>query len=178
MNRSPALIVGNSNYVKRVIFPLEILPWPMTISALFHLMMNLLAFLVLQLIVDGHIYWTIVFFPLVIAPLILLSLGVSWALAALGVYFRDISQITGVLTTALLFTSTAIMPLSAVSPQNQWIFRLNPLSFIIDQCRVVALWGLAPDWMGLSQYGVCALVATYMGYSAFAATRKGFADVL
>lgn len=178
MNRAPQLIVGNSNYVKRVIFPLEILPWPMTFSALFHLMMNLLAFVVLQLLVDGRVYWTIIFFPLVMAPLILLSLGMSWALAALGVFFRDISQITGVLTTALLFTSTAIMPLSAVSPQNQWIFQLNPLSFIIDQCREVALWGHVPDWSGLSLYGLCALIVTYMGYSAFAATRKGFADVL
>lgn len=178
MNRSPTLIVGNANYVKRVIFPLEILPWPMTLSALFHLMMNLFAFVVLQLIADGQVYWTIVLFPLVIAPLVLLSLGVSWALAALGVYFRDINQITGVLTTALLFTSTAIMPLSAVSINNQWIFRLNPLSFIIDQCRAVALWGLTPDWTGLSLYGLCALIVAYMGYGAFAATRKGFADVL
>jgi len=178
MNRSPQLIVGNSNYVKRVIFPLEILPWPMVLSALFHLAMNLLAFIVLQIVLDGRVGWTVVLFPLTIAPLVLLSLGVSWALAALGVYFRDISQITGVLTTALLFTSTAIMPMTAVGPNVQWIFRLNPLTFIIDQSREVALWGRLPDWSGLGLYGIGALVVTYMGYSAFVATRRGFADVL
>jgi len=178
INRSPQLIVGNSNYVKRVIFPLEILPWPMVFSALFHLMMNLLAFIVLQIVLDGQVNWTIVLFPIVIAPLVLLSLGASWALAALGVYFRDISQITGVLTTALLFTSTAIMPMSAVGPKEQWIFRLNPLTFIIDQSREVALWGHLPDWSGLGIYGLGSLIVAYMGYGAFVATRKGFADVL
>jgi lipopolysaccharide transport system permease protein len=178
MNRSPQLIVGNSNYVKRVIFPLEILPWPMVLSALFHLMMNLLAFIVLQIVLDSQVNWTIVLFPVVIAPLVLLALGVAWALAALGVYFRDISQITGVLTTALLFTSTAIMPMSAVGLREQWIFQLNPLTFIIDQSREVALWGHLPDWSGLGLYGIAALIVAYMGYSAFMATRKGFADVL
>jgi lipopolysaccharide transport system permease protein len=178
INRSPQLIVSNSNYVKRVIFPLEILPWPMVFSALFHLMMNLLAFLVLQILLDGQVNWTIVLFPIIILPLVLLSLGVAWALAALGVYFRDISQITGVLTTALLFTSTAIMPMSAVGPKEQWIFRLNPLTFIIDQSREVTLWGRMPDWFGLGLYGLASLIVAYMGYGAFVATRRGFADVL
>jgi lipopolysaccharide transport system permease protein len=178
INRSPQLIVGNANYVKRVVFPLEILPWPMVFSALFHFAMNLLAFVILQIFLDGRVSWTIVLVPITMAPLVLLALGASWALAALGVYFRDVSQITGVLTTALLFTSTAIMPITAVGPREQWIFRLNPLTFIIDQSREVALWGQLPDWSGLGLYAIGALFVTYIGYSAFAATRRGFADVL
>ena len=178
ISRSPTLIVGNVNYVKRVIFPLEILPWPMALSALFHLFTNLLAFMVLQLILTGGLSWTIVFFPLVIAPLFILSIGIAWGLAALGVYFRDISQVTGVLTTALLFTSSAIVPVSAVPANVRWIFEINPLTFIIDQVRAIALWGNFPDWSGLGLYAIAAVVVAYMGYSGFTATRRGFADVL
>jgi len=178
INRAPLLVVGNVNYVKRVIFPLEILPWPMVLSALFHLFTNLLAFMVLQLALTGQLSWTIILFPLVIAPLFVLALGVAWGLAALGVYFRDISQMTGVLATALLFTSSAIVPLSAVGPEVRWIFEINPLTFIIDQVRAVALWGQLPDWSGLGLYAVASVIVAYMGFSAFASTRRGFADVL
>lgn len=178
VNRAPLLVAGNPNYVKRVIFPLEILPWPMVFSALFHLFTSLVAFLVLDAIFDRQMSFTIFFFPLTVLPLVILALGVSWALAALGVYFRDISQITGVLTTALLFTSTAIVPFSALSPNVRWLFQLNPLSFIIDQARAVTLWGSVPDWGGLALYTVCATAVAYLGYCAFIATRRGFADVL
>jgi lipopolysaccharide transport system permease protein len=178
VNRSPLLIASNPNYVKRVIFPLEVMPWPMVFSALFHLMTSLVAFIVLDAIFDQHLSWKIILFPVTVLPLVILSLGVSWVLASVGVYFRDISQITGVLTTALLFTSTAIVPVSAVSPNVRWLFELNPLSFIIDQARAVTLWGSMPDWSGLGLYALCALVVAYLGFAAFVATRRGFADVL
>ena len=178
INQSPRLIAANPNYVKRVIFPLEVMPWPMVFSALFHLMTNLVAFMVLDVIMDHHLAWTIILFPLTVLPLVILTLGIAWALAALGVYFRDISQITGVLATALLFTSTAIVPVSALSPKIQTLFMLNPLSFIIDEARKVTLWGVMPDWTGLGLYSLGALVVAYLGYSAFVATRRGFADVL
>jgi len=178
ISRAPTLIVHNPNYVKRVIFPLEVLPWPMVLSALFHLMTNLLAFLVLEIAVDHQFVWQVVLFPLTVAPLVILVLGLSWWLSALGVYFRDIGQITGVLVTALLFTSTAIMPISSVSPGVRWLFELNPLSFIIDQSREVALWGNMPDWAGLGLYALGAMVFTYLGFLVFMTARKGFADVL
>jgi lipopolysaccharide transport system permease protein len=82
------------------------------------------------------------------------------------------------LVTALLFTSTAIMPASSVAPEVRWLFALNPLSFIIDQSREVALWGHMPDWVGLGLYGLCALVFTYAGFAVFLTARRGFADVL
>lgn len=178
ISRSPQLVVGNPNYVKRVVFPLEILPWPMILSALFHLFANFLAFIILQLAIDHQLTWQVVLFPLTILPIVILSLGVAWWFAALGVYFRDIGQVTGVLVTALLFTSTAIMPLSAVSSNIRWIFVLNPLTFIIDQSREVTLWGRMPDWLGLGLYAVVAMIFAYLGYTVFAAVRRGFADVI
>jgi lipopolysaccharide transport system permease protein len=178
LSRSPHLITGNANFVKRVIFPLEILPWPMVASALFHTFMNFMVFLALHLVLDHTMTWTIVLLPLVMLPLVLLTLGVSWLLAALGVYLRDISQITGVLATAMLFLSTAMFPIEALPPQYRWLLIINPLTFIIDQARAVALWGHMPDWTGLGIYTLCALIVLYLGYTVFRLTRRGFADVI
>lgn len=178
LNRSPFLITGNVNFVKRVIFPLEILPWPMVASALFHAFMNVLVFIALHAFLDHKIVWTIVFLPLVMLPLVLFTLGVSWFLAAIGVYLRDVGQITGVLSTAMLFLSSAMFPLSALPQQYRWLLVLNPLTFIIDQARDVALWGRLPDWAGLGIYSGLSIFSVYLGYGVFRVTRRGFADVV
>lgn len=178
LNRSPVLITGNPNFVKRVIFPVDILPWPMLLSALFHMFMNVAVFLVLRLVMDGEFTWTIVLFPLVVLPLAVLALGVSWFLAAAGVYFRDIAQITGVLSMGLLFLSSAMMPVESVPDSYRWVFIANPLTFIIDQARNVMLWGRMPDWQGLGLYLLVAIAVMYLGRAWFMATRRGFADVL
>lgn len=176
--RAPQLVLGNPNFVKRVIFPLEILPWPMLLSALFHALMNLLVFLVLHLLRFGLPPWTIVLFPLVLLPLTLLCAGIGWLFASLGVYLRDIGQITGVLATALLFLSSAVVPVQTLPDSFRWVFELNPLTFIIDQAREVALWGNLPDWLGLASYTGAGLLFCYFAYAWFRATRPGFADVL
>jgi len=105
-------------------------------------------------------------------------LGVSWFLAALGVYLRDIGQITGVLATALLFLSPAMYPIEILPPQYRWMMMMNPLTFIMDQAREVTLWGHLPNWTGLGIYAACALLVMYLGYGAFRVTRRGFADVI
>lgn len=178
VTQAPRLVSGNPSYVKKVVFPLEVLPWPMVLSALFHLFMNLFAYIVLALAFGEGVGWTILLFPLVVAPLVVLALGISWILASLGVYFRDINQVTGALTTALLFTSTAIIPISAIPEDMRWLFLANPLSFIIDQARAVAIWGVQPDWLGLGVYALAAWLVCYAGHSLFRVTRRGFADVL
>lgn len=178
LNRSPELVVGNPNFVKRVIFPLEILPWPMVLSALFHALMNVVVFLVLRLAMDGDFTWTFVLLPVVMFPLVVLALGISWFLAALAVYFRDVRQVTGVLSMALLFLSSAMMPVASVPESYRWVFVFNPLTFIIDQARAVLLWGTMPDWAGLGAYLLVATAVLVLGWSWFRATRKGFADVL
>lgn len=178
LNRSPFLITGNVNFVKRVIFPLEILPWPMMVSALFHAFMNTIVFLLLHALLDHSLVWTTLLLPVVLFPLVLLTLGVSWLFAAIGVYLRDIGQITGVLSTAMLFLSSAMFPLDALPQQYRWLLVMNPLTFIIDQAREVMLWGKFPDWAGLGVYTTFALVAMYLGYGVFRLTRRGFADVV
>lgn len=177
-NKSVSLITSNPNFVKRVIFPLEILPWPMVISALFHVAMNLIVFVVLRLVMDGELAWTTILFPLVILPLGVLTMGIAWFTASAGVYFRDLNQITGLVAMAMLFLSSAMMPLESVPESYRWVFQVNPLSFIIDQAREVLLWGRMPDWAGLGVYLLISLGVFYLGYAWFAMTRRGFADVL
>lgn len=178
LNKSPFLISGNPNFVKRVIFPLEILPAPMVLSALFHVVMNTLVFIALRLVMDGAFTWQVILLPVVMLPLVILTLGVSWFLASMGVYLRDISQVTGILAMAMLFLSSAMMPLNSVPESYRWVFEINPLSFIIDQARNVMLWGVTPDWLGLLTYALASLVFAYVAYAWFMLTRKGFADVL
>jgi len=176
--RAPTLITSNVSYVKRVVFPLEVLPWQVILSALFHAVMNLVVFALLVITLEGSIDWTFFLVPLVFLPLIFICLGVSWLFSAIGVYLRDISQISGVLSTAMLFMSSALVPVKTLSPTYQAIFALNPLTFIIDQARQVTLSNQLPDWSGLFWYSVGGLLFMCIGYAWFMATRKGFADVL
>lgn len=176
--RSVQLIVGNANYVKKVVFPLELLVWSMTFSALFHLLINLGVLILLKLLWHGALPWTVLLLPLVLLPLVLLTVGLSLACASLGVYLRDIGQVAGVLATAMLFLSSAIVPITSVPEGYRWVFMLNPLTFMIDQCRDLVIWGRAPDWAGLGVYLAIALAVLMLGAFVFRKMRGGFADVL
>lgn len=178
MTRAPMLVVSNANLVKRIVFPLQVLPWTVMLSALFHALANALVFVVLNLALRGEIAPTLPLLPLVLVPLGIAALGVTWLLSALSVYLRDIAQVTGVLATALLFLSSAIVPVETLPADYQWLFRLNPLTFIIDQAREVAFWGRLPDWWGLGAYALGASAFAGVSYAVFQKLRRGFADVL
>lgn len=176
--RSANLVVGNPNFVKKIIFPLEILPWPLIVSAMFHAAMNFLVFVAFHWFVSGPVPVTFALLPLVLLPLALLMVGVCWFMCAISVYFRDIGQLTTPIATAMLFLSSAIVPIDSVPPRFQIVFQLNPITLIVDQARNVALWGRFPDWSALGIYTLIALAVAMVGYAFFQATRKGFADVL
>jgi lipopolysaccharide transport system permease protein len=178
LNRAPGIILGNVNYVKKVVFPLEILAVVSLGAALFHTLVSLLVLLAAFAMLNGFIHWTAVFAPLVLLPLMIMSLGFGWILSSLGVFVRDIGQLIGVFTTALLFLSPVFFPVSALpEPLQPWL-NLNPLTFIIEQTREVLIWGHLPDWKGLMLYLVGASVFAWLGFFWFQKTRKGFADVL
>lgn len=178
LNQSPGLIISNANYVKRVIFPLEILSIVSVASILFNAAMSVFVLLLMQLIFKGSLPFTIIFFPLVVLPIILLGLGASWFFSALGVYLRDIGQVLGFLTTILLFTSAIFFPISALPEQYQSILKLNPLVLIIEQSRSVLVYGNAPDWVASFILLMIGGLAAWIGYWWFQKTRKGFADVI
>jgi lipopolysaccharide transport system permease protein len=178
LNRAPSLILNNANYVKKVVFPLEILAVVSLGAALFHALVSLLVLLVAFAMLNGLIHWTAVFVPLVLMPLMILSLGFGWILSSLGVFVRDIEQVIGVFTTVLLFVSPVFFPVSAVPEQLRVWLHLNPLTFFIEQTREVLIWGHLPDWQGLALYFIGASVFAWLGFFWFQKTRKGFADVL
>lgn len=178
MSKAPNLVLGNASYVKKVVFPLEILTWSAVASAFFHMLITLTVLLIAQYLLLGRLPLTVLYFPLVIFPLVLVAAGVTWFFAALGVYYRDIGQITGLLATVLLFMSPALYPVSALPPSMQKLIYLNPLTFIIEQSRNVLMWGIAPDWSSLLKYFIGSVVLAYLGYYWFQLVRRGFADVV
>ena len=178
VNRAPLLIVANTNYVKRVVFPLEILPLVVLLSSLFHLAVSLLIWLLAAWWMLGRLPPTLLLLPLVLAPLALVTLGVCWMLASLGVFLRDVAQTVGVATTAMMFLAPVFFPMDALPEAYRWIVLANPLTFPIEQARAVAIWGLAPDWIGLGVYALVSVLVAKAGLWWFQKTRKGFADVL
>ena len=178
INRAPSLIISNVNYVKKVVFPLDMLPVISMGSALFHTLVSISILVFAFVLVNGYLPWTALYLPLVFAPLIILSLGLSWFLASIGVFMRDVSQTVGLLTTVLMFVSPIFYPLSALPQEFRGWIALSPVSFIIEQARAVLIFGLQPDWLGLIIYTLIALIIMWFGYAWFQKTRKGFADVL
>ena len=178
INRAPGLIVSNVNYVKKVRFPIEVLPVVAAGAALFHCVISLGVLLLAVAMFNGFLHWTVVFIPLVLLPLIILTIGLSWFLASLGVFLRDVSQSIGIITTVMLFLSPVFYPLTAVPERFRQVILMNPLTFIIEQARAVLIWGNLPNWSGLGIYTVSSMLVVWAGYAWFQKTRKGFADVL
>lgn len=176
--KAPELIVSNPNYVKKVIFPLEVLPWSTMISALFHLLISLIVLLVFYFYVHPVIHWTLILFPVVLLPLVILTLGISWFLAALGVFVRDMSQLMVLIITIALFLSPTFYPITNIPLPYRHILYLNPITYIIIQAREVVLFGRTPDWLGLLVYLVIAFIVATLGLGWFQKTRHAFADVL
>jgi lipopolysaccharide transport system permease protein len=178
VNRAPTLILSNVNYVKKVIFPLDILPVIALGSALFHAMVSLIVLFGFMIVFMDGIPLTALLLPVVLAPFLLMILGFGWFLASLGVFVRDIAQFLGTLVMALMFLSPVFFPSSALPTWIRPYLFLNPVALPIEQVRDVLIWGKRPDLVGLFVYAIIALVVAVLGYMWFQKTRKGFADVL
>lgn len=178
INRAPQLILNNASFVKKIIFPLEVLPWISLGSALFNASISLFILIIAQVILYGSIPLTALWMPLIILPFILLIMGGSWLLAATGVYLKDISQTTGILTSILLFVSPVFYSLAMLPENLRLIANLNPLTLIIDESRKVLLLGEPPNVWALGIYTLCSLLIAWFGFFIFQRTRKGFADVM
>lgn len=178
ISRAPGLILSNTNYVKKVVFPLEILPFVGLMSALFHASISLLVWLAAYALLFGIPHPTVFYVPLVLLPFCLFLMGLSWALASLGVFLRDVSQFIGVLTTALMFLSPIFYPVTAFPENYRYLLYLNPLTPVVEQMRDVLFWGKAPDFFMLAIYWIVTLGIASLGFAWFQKTRKGFADVL
>lgn len=179
INRSPTLMINNVSYVKRVVFPLQVLPVVTLLSALFHFAISLVVLILFITVVNHSLpVLGLLYLPLIVLPYVIFLAGISYLLAGLGVYLRDIGQLMGLVTTILLFLSPVFYPASMLPPRLQTLFMLNPLTLIIEQSRAVLLNSMAPRWDLLALYSLAALVVFAGGLWAFNQMRKGFADVL
>jgi lipopolysaccharide transport system permease protein len=178
VTRAPSLVLSNVNYVKKVVFPLEVLPVVSLGAALFHTTVSIAVWMIAYLILFGIPQPFALLLPALLLPLVFLILGLSWLLASLGVFLRDVAQFIGLFVTVLMFLSPIFYPVSALPPDFQQLFILNPLTPVIEQVRNVLIWNKPPDWGFYAVYlTVCAVVA-WLGFAWFQKTRKGFADVL
>jgi lipopolysaccharide transport system permease protein len=178
LNRAPTLIVSNANFVKKVIFPLEILPVVTVGASLFHGLISLVVLLIAFFLFNGYVHATALLVPLVFLPLLILATGMAWILSSLGVFLRDAGQTIGIVTMAMMFLAPVFYPVSALPEDIRPWLMLNPTTFIIEQARAVLIWGRLPNWWGLAAYSVISLLVAWLGYAWFQKTRKGFSDVL
>lgn len=178
VNRAPTLVLSNVNFVKKVIFPLEILPLVGLFNALFHALISFLIWFIVHGFFVGIPSISALFLPVIIIPFCFFLMGVSWFMAALGVYLRDISQITGIVTTALLFLSPIFYPASAFPEDIRWLLYINPITIIAEETRNVLFFGLLPNILSISVYWLASVLVAWLGFVFFQKTRRGFADVL
>lgn len=178
IGRAPGLMLENVSYIKKVVFPLEALGWVAVGGALFNVMVNLAVLLVAHVVLIGVPPWTVILVPLVFLPFAIMLVGGVWLLAALGVYVRDLRQVIGVLVTLLMFVSPIFYPVSALPEALRAYMYLNPLAYIIEQTRVVLLYGGLPDLAGLGFYALAGWAVAWVGYVWFTLTKRGFADVV
>jgi len=178
INRSPSLVLNNPNYVKKVVFPLEILPVVTLLSALFHGLISLGVWLLAYQVFFGLPRVTVIYLPLIVLPYLLFVLGLSWGLASLGVFLRDVSQFIGTIISVLMFMTPIFYPVTALPEEfRQWLY-LSPLTLVIEQTRDVIYWGKQPDFALLGIYTMVSVLIAWLGFAWFQKTRKGFADVL
>jgi lipopolysaccharide transport system permease protein len=178
INRSPMLVLQNANYVKKVVFPLELLPAVTLGSAAINLALSLVILAVGELWYGGGLPLTWVAVPVVLLPLLVLTYGVVFILSSLGVFIRDLAQLTGIITMLLMYLSPILFPVDMVPAAFRGWLSLNPLTFPVIQLREVTLNGHWPDWVGLGWYTLVALAVCTVGFWWFWRTKNGFADVV
>lgn len=178
ISRAPGLILANVNYVKKVVFPLEVLAWVSMGSALFHCAISLGVWLLAYLVLCGTPHWHVLLLPVVLLPLVFFVMGLSWVLCSLGVYVRDVGQIIGLVITVLMFLTPIFYPPSSLPAAYQPLMFMNPLTPPIEMARDLLYWGKLPNLNMLTLYAAGSLASAVLGFTWFQKTRKGFADVI
>ncbi len=178
INRAPSLVLNNPNYVKKVIFPLEILPIVSLFCALFHALISLCVWMLAHQFFLGPLPVTALYLPLIIFPFLLFVMGFSWGLASIGVFLRDVSQFIGTFVVVLMFMSPIFYPVTALPEEFRKLLFINPLTPFIEQSRDVLYWGKSPNFSLLGVYTLFSAIFSWIGFAWFQRTRKGFADVL
>ncbi|WP_462400136.1 ABC transporter permease [Desulfovibrio piger] len=178
VNGAAPSVLLNANLVKKVVFPLEILPIIHLSSAI---ILGTSWFLLLfagaaALGISFHL--SALFLPLLLLPVLLLALGVAFFVAASTVFVRDMPHLTAVLIQILFFMTPIFYPVEMVPVSLRWILALNPLASMVDEVRNAVLFGIWPDWGTFAWNMGLAFIICRLGLCWFLKTKKGFADVL
>lgn len=179
-NRGPTLVSSRPNLVRRVVFPLEILPVTVVCASMVTLAISTAIVLIVTLCATGRVPWTAVYLPAVCVPLVLLSLGATWFLSAVGVFVRDVRHIVTVCVQLLMFMTPLFYKIDRIPEQHvwlRWIVQNNPLSVIVENGRRTMLWGEEPEWMKLGVLTGIGFAAMMVGYAVFGVLRRSMADV-
>lgn len=176
--RAPVAISGNANYVKKLVFPLTVLPLVPVGAALFHAALSLLALLLVAALSGQAVHATALWAPVLLLPFVVGLCGLAWLLAALGVYLRDIAQLGALVATVFLFLSPIFYPVSTIPAKYQTLVGLNPLTFVVESLRAAIFDGVAPSPLPLLVYSAIAAAFAGLGLLLFRRLRPGFGDVL
>lgn len=178
VSSSSSLIVSYSNYVTKVIFPVEILPWVITLSSLFNFMISFVIWLIFYIALIGIPSLSILLIPIVMIPFCLFCCGLSYIISSLGVYLRDINQLTSLIITALMFMTPIFYPISALPEQYRSYMYWNPVTNVIEMFRDVAIYDIRIQTYYYLTYFLSSLCVYLIGFWVFKKLRKGFSDVL
>ena len=178
VGRCPALIRSNPNYVKRIAFPLQVLPIVALNASLFHAAINAIVLLGIVLLVHGGVAVTAGFALVALVPLALFTLGLAWWVASLSVYVRDLGHVMQLILQLLFFTTPIFYPLSAVPEPIRTVMSYSPLAVAVETARNALLFGQMPDWVMIEITAAGAFIVMLLGYAFFMKTKRGFADVL
>jgi lipopolysaccharide transport system permease protein len=178
LSRAPGLIIANPSYVTKVVFPLEVLPFVVLISALTNAMISLMIAALVNLALSGQLHPTVLFIPILVLPYALFVAAVTMVVAAVGVYLRDLSQLVSLIIPISLFLSPVFYPIEAVPRAMQPLISMNPLTFAIEQARLTLIRGDVPNLIGIAIYTAASMSALAIAYWSFQRLRGGFADVI
>lgn len=178
LSQSATVITNNPNYVKKVIFPLELLVPSLMSGQVFQYIIGLFILLGAMLFIWPSMSYHALLIPFVLAPFFLFTLGVGYFVAALGVYFRDIAHFIGILGSVLLFTSTILFPADRVPEEFRLLLYLNPLSYVVDTFRGCVMFHTLPSLLPFSLYTAIGITTCITGAWLFKRMKRGFADVI
>jgi lipopolysaccharide transport system permease protein len=178
VQRSPALILSHPNFVKKVVFPLEVLPLVAVLAALFHLAIATIPLILGLLLAHGSVPWGVLLLIPIAVPLVLATLGVSWFLSAVGVFIRDLQAAVGPALTILMFLSCIFYPLSAVPESLRFVIQLNPMADLVECARSAVMSNTIPDWRMWIALLSSGILVFGIGLWVFRSCRPAFADTI
>ena len=178
ISRAPNNIIENVNYLKKAVFPLEILTPILVSSSATNLLINVLLIAIIKSILISPITLNFLFILIVLFAFLTMLLGLSWIFSAVGVYIRDLNHLVTNSVTGLLFLSPIFYPIASLPEWLRPYILFNPISIPVEEARKIIIYNQIPDFYILTIYTLSSLLICIIGYFFFSITKKGFSDVI